>query len=566
MNGYQPPLVPQSAVTFGDERLVDPWAETMLRNTCSNFQVQNMALQQENAALKTKNQSLQQQRANSIFKVADRAYLREFSAYRTEHFVKFPDERYYLVRENGFGAPYEVTKPLSDCTEFSARYVFDPRDGSTLIEVQYRLPNGKRASFSIPAEKFRKNTLAQSFYKGGGRLHFGKDGPRLFYMLIAQLLSSRNSCILSIPGWNFNNSRWTFKESATCESILNSPILPTAGLASENQRMMSLIVGLSLLKTHFGEAMQPTKPYAMISESFSVTTEITLNCRLSELKKQLYNHRDDLLVYIHDGSNSSRHQKTTNYGFLSDEAVKGSASRSIYIVLARKLTPEIRENCIPIIPAEICSTTDAASANWNDLISLTENNPDEFNLRTQRAYEEACSNFKGSDYCQDAAVLSVVSEIICWTFSRTDATHQRERKFQDTYKQTLEKYVQYWDSLADASALERFRDALYAAARKQSIRFRAIGNIDETYCKEMEVLYDEYKLYITLDLVKSLVSEYMSEFLVSDVLAQLSEAGILSDSIVKTLTLSTGHPKNVRLRSINRSFVNGHGRRDITTI
>lgn len=566
MNCYQPPLVPQSAVTFGDERLVDPWAETMLRNTCSNFQVQNMALQQENAALKTKNQSLQQQRANSIFKVADRAYLREFSAYRTEHFVKFPDERYYLVRENGFGAPYEVTKPLSDCTEFSARYVFDPRDGSTLIEVQYRLPNGKRASFSIPAEKFRKNTLAQSFYKGGGTLHFGKDGPRLFYMLIAQLLSSRNSCILSIPGWNFNNSRWTFKESATCESILNSPILPTAGLASENQRMMSLIVGLSLLKTHFGEAMQPTKPYAMISESFSVTTEITLNCRLSELKKQLYNHRDDLLVYIHDGSNSSRHQKTTNYGFLSDEAVKGSASRSIYIVLARKLTPEIRENCIPIIPAEICSTTDAASANWNDLISLTENNPDEFNLRTQRAYEEACSNFKGSDYCQDAAVLSVVSEIICWTFSRTDATHQRERKFQDTYKQTLEKYVQYWDSLADASALERFRDALYAAARKQSIRFRAIGNIDETYCKEMEVLYDEYKLYITLDLVKSLVSEYMSEFLVSDVLAQLSEAGILSDSIVKTLTLSTGHPKNVRLRSINRSFVNGHGRRDITTI
>lgn len=566
MNGYQPPLVPQSAVTFGDERLVDPWAETMLRNTCSNFQVQNMALQQENAALKTKNQSLQQQRANSIFKVADRAYLREFSAYRTEHFVKFPDERYYLVRENGFGAPYEVTKPLSDCTEFSARYVFDPRDGSTLIEVQYRLPNGKRASFSIPAEKFRKNTLAQSFYKGGGTLHFGKDAPRLFYMLIAQLLSSRNSCILSIPGWNFNNSRWTFKESATCESILNSPILPTAGLASENQRMMSLIVGLSLLKTHFGEAMQPTKPYAMISESFSVTTEITLNCRLSELKKQLYNHRDDLLVYIHDGSNSSRHQKTTNYGFLSDEAVKGSASRSIYIVLARKLTPEIRENCIPIIPAEICSTTDAASANWNDLISLTENNPDEFNLRTQRAYEEACSNFKGSDYCQDAAVLSVVSEIICWTFSRTDATHQRERKFQDTYKQTLEKYVQYWDSLADASALERFRDALYAAARKQSIRFRAIGNIDETYCKEMEVLYDEYKLYITLDLVKSLVSEYMSEFLVSDVLAQLSEAGILSDSIVKTLTLSTGHPKNVRLRSINRSFVNGHGRRDITTI
>lgn len=312
--------------------------------------------------------------------------------------------------------------------------------------------------------------------------------------------------------------------------------------------------------------MQPIKPFAMISESFSVTTEITLNCRLTELKKLLNNHRDDLIIYIHDSLVSSRHQKTTNYDFLSDETEKGSVSRSIYVVLARKLTPEIRECCIPIIPAEVCGTTDIVSVTWNDLISLAESNPDEFNSRAQRAYEEACSNFNGSNYCQDAAVLSVVSEIICWTFSRTDAIHQREREFQDTYKQTLEKYVQYWDSLADASALERFRDALYAAARKQSIRFRAIGNIDETYCKETEVLYDEYKLYITLDLVKSLVSEYMSEFLVSDVLAQLSEAGILSDSIVKTLTLSTGHPKNVRLRSINRSFVNGHGRRDITTI
>lgn len=566
MGTYQAPQVPQPGVTFGDERLVDPWAVTMLQNTCSNLQVQNMALQQENAALKNKSQSLQQQRENPLCKAANRAYLREFTAYKTESLVEFPDGRYYLVKENPLGEPYKFIKPVSDCTEFSARYAIDPRDGSTSIEVRYRLPNGTLSGFRVADDKFQQNALIQGFYKSGGTLRCGKDGPRLFYMLIAQLLSKQEIYFQPIPGWNINTSRWFFKESAGCEAPLDSPILRPDALTSEDQMMMAAVIGLSFLKTHLPEDMQPTKPYAMISESFSVTTEITLNCRLSELKKQLYNHRDDLLVYIHDGSNSSRHQKTTNYGFLSDEAVKGSASRSIYIVLARKLTPEIRENCIPIIPAEICSTTDAASANWNDLISLTENNPDEFNLRTQRAYEEACSNFKGSDYCQDAAVLSVVSEIICWTFSRTDATHQRERKFQDTYKQTLEKYVQYWDSLADASALERFRDALYAAARKQSIRFRAIGNIDETYCKEMEVLYDEYKLYITLDLVKSLVSEYMSEFLVSDVLAQLSEAGILSDSIVKTLTLSTGHPKNVRLRSINRSFVNGHGRRDITTI
>ena len=153
MNGYQPPLVPQSAVTFGDERLVDPWAETMLRNTCSNFQVQNMALQQENAALKTKNQSLQQQRANSIFKVADRAYLREFSAYRTEHFVKFPDERYYLVRAvlpTRSPSPYRTAQnsPLDMClTRETAQHLLK---SSTVFQMESCL------ALVFPLKNFRK--------------------------------------------------------------------------------------------------------------------------------------------------------------------------------------------------------------------------------------------------------------------------------------------------------------------------------------------------------------------------------------------------------------------------
>lgn len=105
--------------------------------------------------------------------------------------------------------------------------------------------------------------------------------------------------------------------------------------------------------------MQPTKPFAVISESFSITTEITLNCKLAELKKQLNHHRDDLLIHVRGGFASNRYQKATNYDYLSDEAEKGSASRSIYIVQAKELTLEIREHCIPIQlnPAEACSAT-----------------------------------------------------------------------------------------------------------------------------------------------------------------------------------------------------------------
>lgn len=421
MGTYQAPQVPQPGVTFGDERLVDPWAVTMLQNTCSNLQVQNMALQQENAALKNKSQSLQQQRENPLCKAANRAYLREFTAYKTESLVEFPDGRYYLVKENPLGEPYKFIKPVSDCTEFSARYAIDPRDGSTSIEVRYRLPNGTLSGFRVADDKFQQNALIQGFYKSGGTLRCGKDGPRLFYMLIAQLLSKQEIYFQPIPGWNINTSRWFFKESAGCEAPLDSPILRPDALTSEDQMMMAAVIGLSFLKTRLPEDMQPTKPFAVISESFSITTKITLNCKLAELKKQLIHHRDDLLIHVRGGFASNRYQKATNYDYLSDEAEKGSASRSIYIVQAKELTPEIREHCIPIQlnPAEACSaTTGVDSVTWGDLISLVEGNPNEFDSRVYRAYKEERDRMEGSSFCQEIAVLRAVSEIICWTFSQ----------------------------------------------------------------------------------------------------------------------------------------------------
>ena len=133
MSIYQAPQVPQPAVTFGGGNYVD-------LSTVNMLQAQNAALQQENVALKSANQSLQQQRENPLCKAANRAYLREFTAYKTESLVEFPDGRYHLVKENPLGELYKVVKPVSDCTEFSARYAIDPRDGSTSIEVRYRLP------------------------------------------------------------------------------------------------------------------------------------------------------------------------------------------------------------------------------------------------------------------------------------------------------------------------------------------------------------------------------------------------------------------------------------------
>lgn len=488
MSIYQAPQVPQPAVTFGGGNYVD-------LSTVNMLQAQNAALQQENVALKSANQSLQQQRENPLCKAANRAYLREFTAYKTESLVEFPDGKYYLIKENNLGEFYKVVKPVSDCTEFSARYVIDPRDGSKSIEVQYRLPNGTLSGFRVADDKFQQNALIQGFYKSGGTLRCGKDGPRLFYMLVAQLLSKHEIYFQPIPGWNINASRWFFKESAGCEAPLDSPILRPDALTSEDQMMMAAVIGLSFLKTRLPEDMQPTKPFAVISESFSITTEITLNCKLAELKKQLNHHRDDLLIHVRGGFASNRYQKATNYDYLSDEAEKGSTSRSIYIVQAKELTPEIREHCIPIQlnPAEACSaTTGVDSVTWGDLISLVEGNPNEFDSRVYRAYKEERDRMEGSSFCQEIAVLRAVSEIICWTFSQKASLS--EEKVRDAYKTAFDHYPSRWDSMLNTTASDCFRNALYAAAREQTIRFRDIDDLDETYCKEKEVLYDEYNL------------------------------------------------------------------------
>ena len=61
MSIYQAPQVPQPAFTFGGGNYVD-------LSTVNMLQAQNAALQQENVALKSANQSLQQQRENPLCK------------------------------------------------------------------------------------------------------------------------------------------------------------------------------------------------------------------------------------------------------------------------------------------------------------------------------------------------------------------------------------------------------------------------------------------------------------------------------------------------------------------
>ena len=215
MGTYQAPQVPQPGVTFGDERLVDPWAVTMLQNTCSNLQVQNMALQQENAALKNKSQSLQQQRENPLCKAANRAYLREFTAYKTESLVEFPDGRYYLVKENPLGEPYKFIKPVSDCTEFSARYANWSIHGTALRVLKSStdfLTEFFQASV-LPMTNFSRTLWFKDFTKVAAHSAVEKMVPGYFTCSLRSFWVSRRSIFnlylggISTPQDGFSKSR-----------------------------------------------------------------------------------------------------------------------------------------------------------------------------------------------------------------------------------------------------------------------------------------------------------------------------------------------------------------------
>ena len=117
---------------------------------------------------------------------------------------------------------------------------------------------------------------------------------------------------------------------------------------------------------------------------------------------------------------------------------------------------------IQLNPAEACSaTTGVDSVTWNDLISLVEGNPNEFDSRVYRAYKEERDRMEGSNFCQEIAVLRAVSEIICWTFSQKASFS--EEKVRDAYKTAFDHYPSRWDSMLNTTASDCFRNALYAA-------------------------------------------------------------------------------------------------------
>ena len=70
------------------------------------------------------------------------------------------------------------------------------------------------------------------------------------------------------------------------------------------------------------------------------------------------------------------------------------------------------------------------------------------------------------------------------------------------------------DSMLNTTASDCFRNAPLCSCTRTDHPIPDIGDLDETYCKEKEVPYDEYKLYLTpLILWKRLVAKRMPEFL-----------------------------------------------------
>lgn len=565
MKSNSAPVPYQAALSYGSDHLVDPFAVEYLGSAYQSLQCQNAVLQQQI-------QTLRQCQENKYFQASERSYLQEVTKYDTEQVAIFPDGKAYIIKQNSTGVSHTVTKPLSNCTGFSAHYAVDSRDGTRFIETQYTLPNGTNSGFMVTLDKFKVNTVFQEFSKSGGTLCCGKDGPRFLFTLISQLLSEQAPHVIPMSGWNLSKEHvWFFYQSKGEKNMYDKPIFYSASLESSAQMMLSAIKGTAILKSRLPEEMQPTKLFSLISENNSIPTELSVDCKPTDFSRQIREQRDKLLLYVHGEAagpqtDAGKYRLTGNIRLMLNETQKGVLCRTLYLILSHKVTPLLRENTLPVQAERISAspTGESIAITWNDMISLVKSNPDEFDDRIRRAYQNAYEALEDSRVQKDASLLSAVSEIICWVVSLR--VPEWEKEIRSSFKESLSQYFFWWETLSDSTVPDTFRDTLYSAARKGAVHFQEIRNVNRSYNKETDILYDDGSFYVTSTLLKNLIREFMPQFLPADVLSILADARILSKSLVKTLTFSANSSRNYRFRKINRSFVKKPGCRDIINV
>ena len=262
----------------------------------------------------------------------------------------------------------------------------------------------------LPMTNFQQNTLIQGFCKAAAHSAVEKMVPGCFICSLRSFWVSTRSIFnlylggISTPQDGFSKSRQDVRRHWIVRFFVLMLWCP------KTRWWWPRSSDYPSWRHVFLKTCDPTKPFAVISESFrSQQRSLSIDQSSPELKSSWTIIEDDLLIHVRGGFASNRYQKATNYDYLSDEAEKGRRVVRSTLFRQKNWRRRFVEHCIPIQlnPAEACSaTTGVDSVTWGDLISLVEGNPNEFDSRVYRAYKGGnVTEWKGSSFCQEIAVL-----------------------------------------------------------------------------------------------------------------------------------------------------------------
>lgn len=511
-----------------------------------------------------KRQTVDQTLEDIVNSDAIKSYRKEMMRYADRSLLEGPDGSIQLCSRNSRNS---VLTPFSPCKHFQAQKQVQYDSGEEEIVYSFTDATGHSVRYATNA---KLNDRAQyKALKDHGFVVLANLSASTCAELIsrytAYMISSLPVLTAYSPGWYFTGKEWGFQSS---ESIaMDYSLFGGATSYAPDVALYHIIFIFAAIQPRLPLKMWIRHPFVLLTQGRFYPTDLSIDDKPRAFRETLERLRYQPVIRIL-GENSccndsaSSYRQKENYKTLLSASQQNKA-HPVYMVIAQELTPMQCSFCLPI--QKVACAERSSDVNVSNLVALILANPDEFETRIERHFS-AVFNALGDDCIvqQEIAALTAVSSIVVWFYSIHDPKYVR--LIAKTYSESLTLYTRYWEELSDDNILGKFKMVLYNSRRSESFRLRPIEDVDSSFDPENEMLYDETYFYTSSKLLSRLIEIGLRSHMPSVVLDRLKMAGVLSGSVVKTLTFAPNESKDFRFRKLLRNSLRQPGCRDLVEI
>lgn len=511
-----------------------------------------------------KKQSIDQVLEDVVNSDKMKSYRKEIMRYANRSLIEGADGSVQLCSRNSMNS---VLTPFSPCTHFRAQKQIQHDSGEEEIVYSFTDTTGHSVRYATNA---KLSDLAQyKTLKDHGFVVLANLSASTCAELIsrytAYMISSLPVLTAYSPGWYFTGKEWGFQPS---ESIpMDYSLFGGATSYAPDVALYHIIFIFAAIQPRLPLKMWIRHPFVLLTQGRFYPTDLSIDDKPRAFRETLERLRYQPVIRIL-GENSccndsaSSYRQKENYKTLLNASQQNKA-HPLYMVIAQELTPMQCSFCLPI--QKVACAERSSDVNVSNLVALILANPDEFETRIERHFS-AVFNALGDDCIvqQEIATLATVSSIVVWFYSIHDP--KNVRLIAKTYSESLTLYTRYWEELSDDNILGRFKMVLYNSSRSGSFRLRPIEDVDSSFDPENEMLYDETYFYTSTKLLTRIIETGLRSHMPGVVLNRLKMAGVLSGSVVKTLTFAPNESKDFRFRTLLRCNLRQPGCRDLVEI